>query len=771
MKYIREFIDRSSFGRTVRARLLLSAILVEAVMLLLLVSNSLRLIHENMTTQERRHANELAPVLIAALVAPMAQRDYATVQAVLHDSKTDSEVDYLVVTNSSGTVVASAGWDESRTLPQADKTFDSTLDGRGNIYQSVRPIKVESQQLGTLHFGLDLSPIISARRAMLTQGITIALIELVLSICMLTFIGIWLTRHLAALARVSQEVADGNLSPAPLPEGRHDIGQLCAAFNAMSRAVAERVNELTYARDFQNELTEIIKQEQSRMTALLKAMDIGVMLLDMNGRIIYENPAFRTIFAIPPEVALTGLTGREVLAETAPEFAQDAVVAPCVQAPPDGSAREMQVLGSRVVSERIHVVTSDDGAIIGHLYLFEDITASKQIAQQLISAKEAAEASRKTQAAFLATMSHEIRTPMNGIIGMTNLVSSTQLNAEQQEYMGWIKASAESLLTVLNDILDYSKIDSGQMSLESIPFSLTGLLDEVVGMHKTLSSRKNIALSWDADGDVPGVVIGDPVRLRQILTNLVSNAVKFTQQGTVSVSVSADSPSGNGLRVFRFAVADTGIGIPEALREQIFSPFLQADNSIARKFGGTGLGLAIVRRLVGLLGGDIRVESEVGRGSEFVVTIPLDVPSAASAVAAAGKEKLADAGSIGRRRILLAEDTPVNQRLGQLLLSKLGHDVILAEDGFKAVDAFLREKPDLILMDMQMPEMDGLEATQRIRKLEKEGGTGSHVPIVALTANAMQSDRTRCIDAGMDDYIAKPFKPDQIVAILQVFLS
>jgi len=769
MKRIREFIDRSSFGRTVRARLLLSAILVEAVMLLLLVSNSLRLIHENMTTQERRHANELAPVLIAALVAPMAQRDYATVQAVLDDSKTDSEVEYMVVTNSSGTVVASSGWNESRPLPQADKTFDTTLDGKGSIYQAVRPIKVESQQLGTLHFGLDLSPIISARRAMLTQGITIALIELVLSVCMLTFLGIWLTRHLAALARVSQEVADGNLSPAPLPEGKHDIGQLCAAFNAMSRAVAERVNELTYARDFQNELTEIIKQEQSRMTALLKAMDIGVMLLDMNGRIIYENPAFRTIFAIPPEAGLAGMTGREVLAGAAPEFAQDAALAPCVQAPPDGSSREMTVRGTRVVSERIHVVTSDEGAIIGHLYLFEDITASKQIAQQLIAAKEAAEASRKTQAAFLATMSHEIRTPMNGIIGMTNLVSSTSLNAEQQEYMGWIKASAESLLTVLNDILDYSKIDSGQMSLESIPFSLTGLLDEVVGMYKTLSSRKNIALSWEADGDAPGVVIGDPVRLRQILNNLVSNAVKFTEQGTVAVSVSADSPSGNGLRVFRFAVADTGIGIPEALREQIFSPFLQADSSTARKFGGTGLGLAIVRRLVGLQGGDIQVESEVGRGSVFMVSIPLDVPSAA--VLDAAKEKPADAGTIGRRRILLAEDTPVNQRLGQLLLSKLGHDVILAEDGFKAVDAFLREKPDLILMDMQMPEMDGLEATRRIRELEKEGVVGSHVPIVALTANAMQSDRTRCIDAGMDDYIAKPFKPDQIAAILQAFLA
>ncbi len=748
--------------RSVRGRLLLAAILVEATMLTLLVTNSLRLLSDHMTEQARSHAEQMAPVLNAALVAPMAQRDYATVQAILDESRVVQGIDYLAMLDTANKLVAVSGWKREQPLPPPDKAFRLFGNGDTPRYDVVTPVSLAGQKLGTLHFGLNLSRILAAHRQLLNQGALIALGELVLSAGLLALLGFWLTRHLSALTRASEAVAGGNLTPAPVAEGDDDVGRLGAAFNAMSRAVSERVRELTEARDSQGRLAAEVEAEHARMLSLLSAMDIGVLFVDVEGSIIYANPAFGAIWNIDAALPLRGAAMEDIPARVGAAF-RDVQAWGKLLAGGDNPS-EVSRMDGRIVTRRQQAVNNPGGQAIGRLWLFEDVTEDRLGAQQLLAAKEAAEAGSRAKAAFLATMSHEIRTPMNGILGMTELVLATRLDEEQQEYLGWVKSSAQSLLTVLNDILDFSKIDAGRLELERAPFALADLLDEIVGLYKSGAEAKGIGLLWQAEGPLPDKVEGDTVRLRQVLTNLVSNAIKFTQEGQVSILVSpgpAAPHDGPGRIRLCFAVVDTGLGIPADKLTHIFSPFAQADDSITRRFGGTGLGLAIASRLAELMGGSLSVSSALGQGSTFRFILPLYRERDRLVAAPAPATPVAGNGGL---HVLVVEDTPVNQVLCRAILVKAGHRVSLANDGAQALEILEKEHFDFVLMDMQMPVMDGLEATRRIRA--REAQSGGHIPVVALTANAMDKDRLRCLEAGMDDFIAKPFRADLVLATI-----
>lgn len=518
------------------------------------------------------------------------------------------------------------------------------------------------------------------------------------------------------------------------------------------------------------------------------AMD-SIVTMDQYGRIIEFNPMAEQVFGFAREEAVGRLMS-------------EVIVPPAFREAHEKGLRrylmtgDAQVLGKRLelsacrkngsefpVELTITQAVDAEGRVFFTGYL-RDISERKQAEIALVQAKEAAEAASLAKSEFLANMSHEIRTPMNGVIGMTGLLLDTQLDEEQREYADVIRSSGNALLVVINDILDFSKIEANQLNMERIDFDLMTLLDELMAMMKP--SAQHLKLSCSVASDVPSILQGDPGRLRQMLVNLIGNAIKFTQQGEVAVRVTLETANPDeGKVVVLFAVHDTGIGISKQKLSLLFQKFSQVDSSTTRKYGGTGLGLAIVKRLAEMMDGAVGVDSKEGEGSRFWFTACFQYrhdrrgnAGNLSDTATPPVSNLSSAASLPapelRRpnqgaRLLLVEDNAVNQRVAMSMLKNLGLSADAVGNGIEAIQALSALPYDLVLMDVCMPEMDGIEATRRIR----DPGTGVLNPgitIVAMTASVLSQDRDECLTAGMDDFISKPVSIQRLTEVLNKWL-
>lgn len=774
---------------SLRAKLIVGTVLIQSAVLALIIVNANRIAQDYLKDQVRIRTETMRPLLNAAISGPLVQHDYATLSEVLQEIHRTNAIDHIRVWDPEGRVVGEVGAPaEGHRGDEDEGVEDGNNDG---LVDKDMAITINDRPVGRLHYSISVGFVQAARASLAQQGGLIAVAGVALAGILLSLFSWWLTRNLMRLRQVAERIGEGQYGTRSgiAPTDGDDVSLLAQSFDAMSQQIQQSHEALLREIDERKRAETLLHESAQHFRTLANGGTTLIRTSGLDRRCNYFNEPWLRFVGCTLEQALGSNWSDGVHADD-----QDRVRDLYVAAFDQRRAFSLECR-LRNADGTYHWIREDgnprydsSGAFVGYIGFCMDISAQKANAAELerhrhhlealveerttalLVAKEAAEAANRAKSAFLANMSHELRTPMNAILGMNGVALRNATDPKLQGQLGKVDQASRHLLHIINDILDLSKIEAERLTLERVDFRLGEVLENLLSLVGQDAIQKGLRLHCAVSPPIADLALrGDPLRLGQILLNLASNAIKFTERGEIALRsrVIAETPSHVQLH---FEVEDTGIGIAASDQKRLFAAFEQADGSMTRKYGGTGLGLAICKRLAHMMGGEVGVESVVGQGSTFWFTVHLDksaeVIAPAPPTAAHRAEDILKAQYPGTP-VLLAEDEPINQEVSLGLLEDVGFAVDLAKDGVEALELAQQNRYALVLMDMQMPRLNGVAATKAIRadSLNRE------TPILAMTANAFDEDRQRCMDAGMNDHIAKPVDPDVLYGTVQKWLS